>query len=322
MALFDDEDPADVPPAPGAASAEPSQSNMLALALLGLGSTGVGALMGGRQGAMIGAQQGALAGAGAMNTQVKMDEERRKDERAAKRAEEISAQRLEDAKDLEDYKAKNRPIKNAAGEIINVNGEVIDATKTPQKPQKAAAAAKSSEPQGKEIRDRAFQGGKDLTQKTQAYVNAIDAADTANELATLGKTNPIAANALIIKLARASGDTGVLSDSDKKQFGGSMAVDAQFQRMIEKSSAGKPLTDEDLGFARELASRLRDKGVKGYNDTVDNAVSSFTSIYKTSPEETRKMFGARNYQRSNGSEIKVYRGQQYQKVNGGWQRVK
>lgn len=147
----DDETQPAVVPANAPAAVEPAQdeapdaaltpdnnnANMLAAALLGLGTTGLGALLGGKDGGMLGAQQGLSAGASIFKDQADRESEAQKEAAAQEKRARQKEEDFEEFTRREDYKKEGRKeVKET------VPGKAPETPKAP----KSAAAPKPAKP--------------------------------------------------------------------------------------------------------------------------------------------------------------------------------
>jgi hypothetical protein len=121
---------------------------------------------------------------------------------------------------------------------------------------------------------------------------AIDAAGEAENLVKLAQTNPAAAAAAVRKLARASGDSGVMSDSDVQAFGGSQAMTDTWNRMFERAKNGT-MTDDDVKYATEVAQVLKSNAQTAYDGMADDAVSRFEANFGGKPDDIYKRITGR-----------------------------
>jgi hypothetical protein len=107
---------------------------------------------------------------------------------------------------------------------------------------------------------------------------AIDAAGEAENLVKLAETNPAAAAAAVRKLARASGDSGVMSDSDVQAFGGSQAMSDTFARIFERAKSGT-MTSDDVKYATEVAQVLKANAESSYGALATDAATRFKANF-------------------------------------------
>lgn len=107
---------------------------------------------------------------------------------------------------------------------------------------------------------------------------AIDAAGEAENLVKLAETNPAAAAAAVRKLARASGDSGVMSDSDVQAFGGSQAMTDTFARIFERAKSGT-MTPDDVKYATEVAQVLKSNAESAYGSLATDAATRFKANF-------------------------------------------
>lgn len=119
---------------------------------------------------------------------------------------------------------------------------------------------------------------------SRPYDEAINAADEVGRLAELSKTNPTAAGALGSRVARAAGEKGVLSDMDIKRYGGSQAVAAKLERLVQTAAEGT-MTSDDVGFAQQLADTMKKNAELAKIDIGKKHTSQFTRNYRGNEKE-------------------------------------
>lgn len=82
------------------------------------------------------------------------------------------------------------------------------------------------------------------------------ASSSANLIAMIDTQNPLADSMMPTFIVKASGDTGMISESDKKPAGGSRAFDTQMAQALSAATTGK-FTPENRQFVRWFADTLR-----------------------------------------------------------------
>jgi hypothetical protein len=117
-----------------------------------------------------------------------------------------------------------------------------------------------------------------LNNDLQQLDTQIASADEVMQIAELAKTNPAAAGAIGLKLARAAGEKGVLSDADKRDYGGSQALQDKLARYIQRSTEGT-LTQEDAAFAANFAETMRAASERARSQVTERNIQQFTRNY-------------------------------------------
>lgn len=120
---------------------------------------------------------------------------------------------------------------------------------------------KDEGPGAKEIRDKSIQLSDRLIRYNAPYREALESADSAKKLAKMAKDNPISAGALMSKLARASGEKGVLTDNDIRRLGGSESIYERLERAGKKLTSDQKVTDADIKFALQVVNAM-EKGAQ------------------------------------------------------------
>jgi hypothetical protein len=145
-----------------------------------------------------------------------------------------------------------------------------------------------------EIGKAAQSAGDKLFDDVRPHREALDAAGEAETLLEMAKTNPAAAAPALRKMARASGEKGVLSDADAKAYGGSQAIADRFLRMAEQAESGT-LPAEDVAFAVQVTQTMRARSEQAVGQIVDSSVSRFSKNFQVPPEQAYEMLtgGAR-----------------------------
>jgi hypothetical protein len=135
-----------------------------------------------------------------------------------------------------------------------------------------------------EIGKAAQSAGDKLFDDVRPHREALEAAGEAETLLEMAKTNPAAAAPALRKMARASGEKGVLSDADARAYGGSQAVVDRFLRMAEQAENGT-LPAEDVAFAVQVTQTMRGRSEQAVGQITDSAVSRFSKNFKVPPEQ-------------------------------------
>ena len=127
--------------------------------------------------------------------------------------------------------------------------------------------------------------------KDSFYKSNKDAYDSADAISGLIKTgNPVAQEAGIVKLARATLGGGVLTDRDVDRFGGSSAVDDRFNRIKEKALKGT-LTSADKKFVLDTAKLLKTRASNNVNRFVDDEIESLSIIQNIDKDRLNPILG-------------------------------
>lgn len=126
-------------------------------------------------------------------------------------------------------------------------------------------------------------------QKTMlGRIASIDAAGRAaaniEGLADLARTNPTAAAAIPVQMARASGEKGVLSDYDIKTWGGSQAIFDRLMRASQRAADGT-LPAPELQWMKEVAQRMQANAEAAKTFIEEDTVAKHTSNYKGDADE-------------------------------------
>ena len=127
----------------------------------------------------------------------------------------------------------------------------------------------------KSARERAQNG---LNRQLEEFDTQIASADEVMQIAEIAKTNPAAAGAIGLKMARAAGEKGVLSDADKRDYGGSQALQDKISRYLQRAQSGT-LTPEDANFAASFAQTMREASLKRKQELMERNVRQFTRNY-------------------------------------------
>ncbi len=117
-----------------------------------------------------------------------------------------------------------------------------------------------------------------VNQNVRDFDNQIVSTKEVEEIAQLGKTNPTAAGALGLKMARAAGEKGVISDADARQYGGSRALMDQIDRYVQRSLEGT-LEHDDVKFASEFAQTMEAVAQRNRAAIMERNVKQFTANY-------------------------------------------
>lgn len=116
--------------------------------------------------------------------------------------------------------------------------------------------------------------------RVAALQTGISEAQAVKELL---KSNPLAAQAAIIKLARASGEKGPLSESDIAAWRGGPGIKGILHRI--ETFAGSELPDEMKGWMNDIADSI----IKNYSDILaaeaDSEASALSQAYPQVPKE-------------------------------------
>ena len=101
-----------------------------------------------------------------------------------------------------------------------------------------------------------------------------DFSDLATVKSVLGKvdTNPVEGAVAIYKLARVAQGAGVLSENDIRPFGGSTALNARLEQIIETAKTGK-LTEANKAYLAETYNTLLSAQSRRYEGEVGDAVN-------------------------------------------------
>jgi len=288
--LDDEETPADPKPA---ATTEMSNEDMIAMALTALAPALLGGAMGGKQGALAGGAAGAKGAASVFQYQADEESEAKKLAKAMAAKEGSRQQNLTDQRGLIDYKDeldRGKPkTEKVGGTLLSMSADGKSATPLYTEPTKPDAPKDDSG----HIKDKVFTARTKYVQDSRPYITAIKNASEAKTLATLSKTNPRAAGALVGKLARSAGEVGVLSDADISRLGGSQALDERIKRFVGLSTSDQKITDEDIRYAEDLASVMESKASESLVGLEDEAVTSFHAIYGGNPDEVRTQITGR-----------------------------
>lgn len=187
--------------------------------------------------------------------------------------------------------------KNAAGKWVNKWVDPNDEVEyeAPPPARTGPVIVKSDGFTTKDLGKAAQEAGDNLQRATAPYKSAMSAADSAKDLLELAKTNPVATAPALRKLARASGEQGVLTDADVEAFGGSQAIFARLARASEQAESGT-LPEADARFAAEIAAKMKATASAGYEAVVTDSVSRFSANFGGTPEE--------NYKRLTGQDFK------------------
>lgn len=140
------------------------------------------------------------------------------------------------------------------------------------KPEKASGLSE------KDLREGYVEYQKSFNKSAAPVKDAISASDSIFTIAKSGQKNPVAAAALPAKLARAAGETGVLTDADMARYGGSQALADSFTRWANKAANGT-LNGQDAADAIEFANLLKTRSQQRLDQIADETVDQFTSIY-------------------------------------------
>ncbi len=273
----------------GTNQGELSNQDKIGLALIALASPLIGQAMGGRVGGYAGAAAGATAVGGALK-----DHDAANAKIAAAQAAEVKRKQLRD-QDMQDFekketfKANIKPAPKAGTRAVttrnpdgtetieivpDVAGAKYESAAKPDKPAKDTSVVDPKENRG--ALERAARSYRVDARKYQA---AIDGAKEAETLATMAKTNPRAAGAVVGKLARAAGEVGVLSDADIQRLGGAQSLQQRLERFVGLSTSDQKITDEDIRFAQELARTMGVSAEANLEGLANSAVGSHTSIF-------------------------------------------
>lgn len=102
----------------------------------------------------------------------------------------------------------------------------------------------------------------DVFEKDKVVQNSnVMSSGSDNALALLSSDNPIADKAVVNFMVKASGETGALTESDKKPFGGSQALSARVAQVMEEWNSGQ-LTPENRDFLKSLASTMKKASIR------------------------------------------------------------
>lgn len=218
---------------------EQEPSRLLALALLGLGSTGLGALMGGRDGAMLGAQQGAQAGASVFTADAKREDEQRKQEAADEKREQQKEEDFEEFQRREDYKA---------GKKIEV--KETPPGKAPATPKPAAGPKPPDAIKGEDkLRNEWIKHPTTArTEKIRAAYNSLAAsrADAAGDLS------------LIFQYMKMLDPTSTVREGEQASAQNAAGVDDQIRNMYNRIVSGERLSEDQRAQFKGQAKALLD----------------------------------------------------------------
>ena len=137
--------------------------------------------------------------------------------------------------------------------------------------------------------------GDKLRDDTSRYQTAISAAKNAEQLTDLASKNPAAAAAAVRQLARASGDSGVMSDKDVEAFGGSQSLMDRLARITERAASGK-MTEDDVKYSKEVAQVLGQNATMGRDAVIDDAVNRFGANFGGKYDENYTRLTGRRYE--------------------------
>ena len=96
--------------------------------------------------------------------------------------------------------------------------------------------------------------------------------------------NPITQEAAKTFAARASGEVGALSDQDRASFGGSKAIVARINQVMEQATTGK-LSDENKKFMKELADKFENAGRRDLKSRLDMYSAQASKRLGQSPKD-------------------------------------
>lgn len=99
-----------------------------------------------------------------------------------------------------------------------------------------------------------------------------------------GKVNPAAIGGLATTLAKAAGETGVLTDTDIARFKGSQSLFAKIRRFTTEKSTGE-LPEEDVRQLRELAQSYLDAARNQKSKIAFETASDLSARFGSTPEE-------------------------------------
>jgi hypothetical protein len=140
------------------------------------------------------------------------------------------------------------------------------------------AASKKGEPDPYKITMARERSAKDLNKSTAKFQEAFDAASGAQNLVKLAASNPIAAGAAASRMARASGEVGVLTDHDIARFGGSKAFADRMKAFVQGAESGT-MTRENIAFMTDLAEAMKTNAKTERNKVIQRNVSQYTNIW-------------------------------------------
>ncbi len=149
----------------------------------------------------------------------------------------------------------------------------------PDQPAYVKPSSDGGEREGKRFDAAAERAQKGLNTQLNAVSEQIASADDVIGIAKMGQENPVAAQSLGARIARAAGEKGVLTDSDAARYGGSAALSDKLNRYVTRSISGT-LTDDDVKFASEFAETMREAGERRRTAITERAVNQFTAIHK------------------------------------------
>ena len=98
-----------------------------------------------------------------------------------------------------------------------------------------------------------------------------------NVLQLANSNNPLADNSIPTFLARASGEVGALSESDKKPFGGEQSLQGRIQQTLQMTSEGR-LTPENRKFVIQLAETFKRNGIRNRARRLNELGTSYAKV--------------------------------------------
>lgn len=194
-----------------------------------------------------------------------------------------------------DLRAKNMLVDPAPGlptvRVRTADGEKIFGVK--DAPKDTSVADDKKDEKLRSARERAQNG---LNRQLEDFDTQIASADEVIEIAEIAKTNPAAAGAIGLKMARAAGEKGILSDADKKDYGGSQALQDRIARYVQRAQEGT-LTNEDAAFAASFAQTMREASLRRKKDLTERNVRQFTRNYGGDFEENYAIITGMDYEK-------------------------
>ena len=126
-------------------------------------------------------------------------------------------------------------------------------------------------------------------------VERASAASDAMQLLNSGSA--IAGEAAKSKIARLSGEVGVLTDADVSRFGGSKALSSKLEAFAQQAYDGK-LTGKNLAELKTIVAAF-DRTVKNsINTQVERQANAYSKIYSVPVEQVKDILGADLYNKA------------------------